>query len=580
MLTLMLALSACATSSGYLPQETRQKSSVKSSISLEKMDAQFLYLASQQARASGQQALAARFLKALVQRKPAEIEPKLELVELYLELSSLEYSKQAQHLLASISDESVKGLDRDVLGRYQLLYAQVSIANGEAQQALLHLRQILKADPKDIRVRLMLVRVHIVLREWMNAYALLDEGLKLEDDLRLSSALAQLYLQQNKVKEADKILAEIQRKHQDNEAVVVQRSQLAENQGDLLKAEALLKMYMDTHEGAAIESSVMLAELYVRQNQLDDAVLVYQQVIRMTGGVIGVQLSLGKVYYQLGKYQEAILSFEKAFEQLPELGAAHELTNQHATVLFYLGASMEAAHLWRQATPHYQRLEPKHTFYVDAQLRLANIEVTQHQYAAAEKRLLVLRKDHTDRLDVYEMLSGLRVQQKAYKKLLDESEQALDLGFSSILWFNRAVAFEALQKYEALDTVLESLLTQKPQHAEALNFYGYSLADRGVRLEDAEKMIEKALQIKPNDGYYLDSLAWVYFKKKRYTKAIEIQLVAVGMVGEDAVMQEHLGDMYWLSGQQEQARVHWQQAIVLKHSAVSVMKNKIKHGIQ
>ena len=171
------------------------------------------------------------------------------------------------------------------------------------------------------------------------------------------------------------------------------------------------------------------------------------------------------------------------------------------------------------------------------------------------------------------------MQQKAYAKLITESEPGLTLGFSPALLFNRAVAFESRQDFKRLDETFTVLLEHVPDHAEALNFYGYSLADRGIRLDDALTMVKKALQEKPKDGYYLDSLAWVYFKQGKYTQAVEVQKKAVSLVPNDPVMQEHLGDMYWKAGLKKDARLHWQKALDLKHDSPQGVQDKIQHGL-
>ncbi|MDQ7001437.1 MAG: tetratricopeptide repeat protein, partial [Ghiorsea sp.] len=205
--------------------------------------------------------------------------------------------------------------------------------------------------------------------------------------------------------------------------------------------------------------------------------------------------------------------------------------------------------------------------------------IAKGKLQAAETSLLKLLKNHSNNIGIYEMLSSLRLQQKAYAKLLKETQPALDLTFSPVLLFNRAVALESRKDFKDLDATLALLLEHVPDDSEALNFYGYSLADRGVRLDDALVMLKKALQKKPEDGYYLDSLAWVYFKQGKYQQAVEVQQKAVERVPNDPVMQEHLGDMYWKAGQHDAARQHWQKAIELKHDSPSDVQGKILHGL-
>jgi len=573
-----LALAACA-STQTPPKKLSKEKPVQSSLALENMDVEFLYLAAQQALGQGQPALAKRFLSVLIKKKPEEIEPRLELADLYLASGQAKEVKEAKTLIESMSETSVARLKNESLERYQLLYARALAANGEAEQASSLLQLLLRKHPENIQIRLLLTRLSIMQGDLLQGQRLLKQGLAIKYDLRLQQAQVQLYLQQGYFKQADQTLAKIQKRYPEHEDAVLQRSQLAEQQGDVLKAEELLKLYIDLHSDVALESYVMLAGLYVRQERLEEAIVTYKSVLKLSGGSVDAYMALGKVYYQLTQYTKAVMMFEKAVQQFKPLSAHEKLTDMRATVFFYLGASLEASHEWKKAIPYYLKLNKGHALYLDAQLRLVNIDLANKQFDKAEKTLIKLRVSFANNINVYEMLSELRLKQKAYQSLIEETDKAIDMGFSSTLLFNRAIAFESLKQFKQLDASLDSLLNKIPEHPEALNFYGYSLADRGIRLDDAASMITQALKIRPNDGYYLDSLAWVYYKQKKYTKAMETQLRAVQLVASDPVMQEHLGDIYWQKGEAEQARKHWRKAIELKHKSAQMISQKIEHGL-
>jgi Flp pilus assembly protein TadD len=91
---------------------------------------------------------------------------------------------------------------------------------------------------------------------------------------------------------------------------------------------------------------------------------------------------------------------------------------------------------------------------------------------------------------------------------------------------------------------MKELIELNPQHADALNFVGYSFAERGVNLDEAESLIRKALAISPNKGYILDSLGWVYYKKGRYAEAVKLLKEAAALQSDDPAVLEHLGDVY------------------------------------
>jgi len=172
------------------------------------------------------------------------------------------------------------------------------------------------------------------------------------------------------------------------------------------------------------------------------------------------------------------------------------------------------------------------------------------------------------------------MRKKAYTELLAETEAALSLDDVQVqLLFNRAAAFEGLRQYNEAAGQIKKLFTIEPNNIEALNFLGYLYAEQGVQLDEAEQLIRRALKAQPDNGYYLDSLAWVHYKRAEYDKAVAVQLEAIGHVPDDPVMHEHLGDMLWKSGKQDEARATWKDAIKLGHEDRRSMQNKIDKGL-
>jgi len=547
-------------------------------IVLEKMDVQFLYLSAQQALHQGQPTLAVRFLKALVKKEPDAVTPRFELVDLLLAGGQKKKSEAKSYIEAMPEAVRTQLVDDEAL-QYQQLYARSLIANGDIEQASVILEDLLSEKPERIEIRLLLARLYAINQSYSLAQRIIEQGIALSKDKRLQQLQVQLYLQQGAFKNADTTLATMQRDYPEHEDIVLQRAHLAEKQGSGIKAEALLQLFIDTHEDTAVQSYQMLAGIYVRQNRVSAAIAVYEKLVPLTAADADVLVSLGKLHYQQQDFPEARDYFKQATTQLTMQGANNKMGERLAVATFYYGASLEASHQWKLATPEYEKLLTEHSLYLDAQLRLASIAITLKEYKDAEQRLLRLKRSYPHEMEVYESLSGLRLQQKRYQDVIRESDKAVDLGFSQTLLFNRAVSFEKLGQFEALDGALEQILNRFPNDAEALNFYGYSLAERDIRLEDARRMVEKALTTRPNDGYYLDSLAWVFYKQRMYDKALEVQLKAVSTVPSDSVMLEHLGDIYWQQGEAEQAKASWQKAIEMNHEHPQSLEQKINQGL-
>ncbi|CAD7782784.1 MAG: Photosystem I assembly protein Ycf3 [Candidatus Methanoperedenaceae archaeon GB50] len=111
---------------------------------------------------------------------------------------------------------------------------------------------------------------------------------------------------------------------------------------------------------------------------------------------------------------------------------------------------------------------------------------------------------------------------------------------------------------------MRQTISLDPNHAEALNYLGYTYAEMGENLEEAERLIKRALEIKPEDGYIIDSLGWVYYQRGEYKKALEILKKAHKLASKDPIITEHLGDVYSKNGLYQEALKYYRQALKLK----------------
>ncbi len=129
------------------------------------------------------------------------------------------------------------------------------------------------------------------------------------------------------------------------------------------------------------------------------------------------------------------------------------------------------------------------------------------------------------------------------------------------LLYARGMTYERLGDFKEAEADLEKALSFRPEHPYILNYLGYSLADQGRRLDDALAMIEKAVEILPNDGHIADSLGWVLFRMNRVEEGIPHLENAVELLPYDPIVNDHLGDAYWLAGRKNEARFQWERAV-------------------
>jgi tetratricopeptide (TPR) repeat protein len=112
--------------------------------------------------------------------------------------------------------------------------------------------------------------------------------------------------------------------------------------------------------------------------------------------------------------------------------------------------------------------------------------------------------------------------------------------------------------------IMNDVLAIDPEYPNALNFVGYSLAEKGIRLDEAEAMIRKALIKRPDDGYIIDSLGWVFYKKGRLKAALAEIRKANSLMPEDPTIHEHLGDIYSALKDYDNAVHHYERSVILE----------------
>jgi Tfp pilus assembly protein PilF len=139
------------------------------------------------------------------------------------------------------------------------------------------------------------------------------------------------------------------------------------------------------------------------------------------------------------------------------------------------------------------------------------------------------------------------------------------------------VVYDKAKKKEASMEAMRKVIALDPKHANALNYLGYTYADLGQNLDEAERLIKEALKYKPNDGYITDSLGWVYYKKGQFQKALKYLRKAVELVPDDPIMLEHVGDVYLKLDDKANALKFYQKSLQQKDKDTEELEKKIRN---
>ena len=310
-----------------------------------------------------------------------------------------------------------------------------------------------------------------------------------------------------------------------------------------------------------------LAEALIQQEKLAEAIPVLEEVERAHPDDLRTLLRLGFLEFESRDYPSARRRFEQALALNPD----------QPEVSYFLGITLRRLDLPDEAIRAFEGVPDTHERYPEARTQIAGIYEKRGDYARAIAEVESARSRGEARpLDLYvaslrsragdfdgalEFLRGL------LKEAPDDAELLYNIG---------VIHGEAKRTSEALEW-MQKALAKQPDHAGALNYIGYSWAEKGTNLDQAEEYISRALALKPDDGYITDSLAWVYYMRARaladegrtrdarrlYERAIHELERANELTGGDPVISEHMGDVYLSLGRKDQALEKYQEALTL-----------------
>ena len=144
------------------------------------------------------------------------------------------------------------------------------------------------------------------------------------------------------------------------------------------------------------------------------------------------------------------------------------------------------------------------------------------------------------------------------------------------VYFLQGSLYEKQKKYDDAEKAFRKALDIQKDDPAVLNYLGYMLASRGIHLDEAESMVQKAVRIDPTNGAYLDSLGWVYFKQNRLDLAEEYLKKAAIFVNTDPDIHDHLGDLYFKTKRYDEARAEWNKSLQLATESEDIAKVKKK----
>jgi tetratricopeptide (TPR) repeat protein len=456
-------------------------------------------------------------------------------------------------------------------------------------------------DPESLRVRLFLGRLYRLRRNFAGLDRVLRDSEGRPVDADSTYVLYQVAFEKGDLVEAENLARQLAETEPDQLRGILALAAVYGQRSDFESAEAVVRRGLDSFPDHFL--------LYMRLAQIERArgnrsgeIAIYREVLLSHPSHYGILQRLGQAQIDGNDLEGAIATFTEIVSRYPEdvnslrrlasleysagryesaaarLESVLKRDSDQPELAFALGQIRKATGDNAGALKVFEQIDLKNPNYFDARLQIVAILESEERFDEALAEIESLRAVRPDRqLDYY--AAGLRIATGDFEGGVALLESMLDGSGADVeVYYQLGVQYGAAGDDEEALHYMQRVLEADPNNVNALNYIGYSWAERGENLPEAEELIRRALEIAPEDGYITDSLGWVYYKmaemlfeESRKEEAIQLLdraqrhlIQASELTGGDPVVSEHLGDVLLLRGDKEGALERYEEAVDLE----------------
>ena len=464
---------------------------------------------------------------------------------------------------------------------------RIAVYSQDLEAAIEAAQRWIELDPDRIEARQVIAAIYIRQDRIEEAFAFINDLIRTSglDDAQLFPPLLGILARE---KNANTVLAVTQRialENPDRGYAQYLHAMLAAQNG---RSEESLKYFDRSLELEEIEGvHATRARVLLRLGRSSEAVVSLERAVARNPDDQNLRLTYARVLVDVKEYEKARVEFEKLHQASPEdaellytLGLLSleaqrlddaekymmmliRLNQREGEAQYYLGRINENRRLYEDAIDWYRQVHVGE-YKFDARLRIADLlGLLERTDEALEHLDAMLRGSQSDGslVRIYitkgELLRGAR----RYEGAMEVFNTALDIvpGNSDLL-YARALVAERLGRIDLLEADIRQILRTEPDNAHALNALGFTLADQTDRYEEAYELLERAIEIMPDDPAIIDSWGWVHYRLGKYDEALRYLRRALARL-DDPEIAAHLGEVLWVTGDQDAARDVWRRAL-------------------
>jgi tetratricopeptide (TPR) repeat protein len=539
----------------------------------------------------------------IIKRDPKNVEARRLLGRIYLRsLGDMQSGTQSENILKLAIEqyENIVRLQPDsiedhlVLGRLYRLGEDRVKAEKEFQTAV-------KLQPSSEEAVTTLAILYTDEGDYARSLNVLEAIPDKERTSKVYSTLGFTYEQKKDYKKAIANYSKAVDQDSDNLDALRGLAQNLLNDGQTTAALEKYKQIVDADPQDA-QTYMRIAEIYRKDGKFDQALDMLKKAQAVVPDSLELPYNMAVIYEGLGRYEEAISTLTTLIQRnqraegvyspgernnmsifLERLGTIYREdrkpqqaveTFRKMTALGDDSASRGYQQMidtyrdnrqWKEATDVAQEASKRLPNDRGLKMILASQEADMGQPDKAISEVKSLLKGNNDDREVYVALAQMYSRLRRWKEAEDAIAKAQQFSTKQdekdYVNFVAGSIYERQKKYEQAEEAFRQVIANDPKNATALNYLGYMMADRGIRLDEAVTYIKRALALDPQNGAFLDSLGWAYFKLGKYDLAEENLRKASEKSNDDPTIHDHLADLYLKTNRLKQAIVHLERAL-------------------
>ena len=487
-------------------------------------------------------------------------DPQSEYLQLILSRAYLhrQQPERAAAILETLLAKNPKSIvGHELLGDVFSLQKEYSLAVDQFRRAS-------ELKPESAALSLRLAMALARLEQKGEAITILESMLEKHPDADIARlALARLYLTAGYPDKAFATYRQLLKRQPDQPQVILEFGKLLEK-GNSAAALELYQSFIARNPRAATVRQ-QLAQYLLKQNRMDAALVQLKAIQQQFPENPKTLRQIGLIQLE----QKQWINAENTFSLLLQSDDVDDESR------YYLSIALSEQEKLAAAIAVLEPLNRDSPIYTESALQLAYLYKRFHQNDKAISILQQLLKQGTERQDLYYYLVVFLDDSGDYKQAVDVALNGVEKYPEDLqLLYQLGTLYEKLEDHQTAIRTMEKILSLNADHPDALNFLAYGQAESGVDLELALSRAKKALALKPS-GYIVDTLGWVYFKLGRYSESREQLERAAKLHPEDAVIQEHLGDLYRAMNLRLKSESAYREALKLEPDSTQV-KDKLK----